>query len=343
MQHLFKYQESTLGYLLWPGQFVDKALGERVFRAAQASVPSFEACMTEVSFTSEEVSTKHFPSVCTVLKAMHLQYDEPAESIKHLDTHIYFIIEPQLRDIASTYLHGLVIYALPGDVVDKVTQRSFWDVLSNHLESCSDPRQLRRSYIEGNPSFLLLYMGYTQGCDHCMTGVLLRVEGLNSSLGFESSTKVSCKACYETVLLDNQIIDLVDWTKVDTIECMHCHLDHSIHNCGTDKDEVPCTGCGGLLFRHGCSKCMVFTTEYGWEHCGKCDMCHRRGIPCAASDDLCVLCQLPLSDPRYSVAQLKCHKAHMIHSTCLLCNIVNGNDRCPYHCGSVFTAVKGVA
>ncbi|EFO64826.1 Hypothetical protein GLP15_2118 [Giardia lamblia P15] len=343
MQGPFKYQESTLGYLLWPGQFVDKALGERVFQTAQAGVPSFEACMTEVPFTSEEVFVKRFPSACTVLKAMHLQYNEPAKSIKQLDTYIYLIVEPQLRNIASTYLHGLVIYALPSDMADKVTQRSFWSTLSDHLESYSDPRQLRRDYIEGNPSFLLLYMGYTQGCDHCVTSVLLKMEGLNSSFGFKSSAKVSCKACYETVLLDNQIIDPVDWSKVDTIECMYCHLSYSIHSYKADKEEVLCTGCGKLLFRHGCSKCMVFTAEYGWEHCQKCNTCHRYGTPCATSDDLCVLCQLPLSDARYSVTQLKCHKAHMIHSTCLLYNIVSGNSRCPYHCGSVFTAVKGAA
>lgn len=342
MQSL-RYQQSTLGYLLWPGQFVDRALGERVFWAAVANVSGFEACMTEVLFTPEEVSTKRLSNMCTVLKAMHLQYNEFDESAKHIDTYIHFPIEPQMRDLALVHLHGLVLYALPANKAAETTQRSFWSVLSDHMESYNDPRHLRRDYIEGDPSFLLLYMSYAKGCDHCVTGALLKVEGLNASFGLESSSRVSCKACYEAVLLDNNIIDPVDWSRVDTLECMSCRLNHPIDICETDKDEVVCTGCGELLFRHGCSKCMVFTTEYGWMHCQKCNMCHRYGTPCAPSDDLCVLCQLPLSDARYSVIQLKCHKSHMLHSTCLLHNIVSGNDRCPYHCGSIFKPIHGIS
>lgn len=338
-----KYQESTLGYILWPGQFVDRVLGRRVFRAAQASLSYFETCMREVPLASSEMPTKYSLNACTVLKAMHLQYNESDESVKHLDTHTYFIVEPQQRDLASAHLHGLVLYALPGDKADRVTQKNFWNLLSDHLEAYNNPRELRRSYIETNPSFLLLYLGYTKGCDHCATGILLKVEGLNAAFELESTVEVSCKACYEAVLLDNHIIDAVDWSKVDTIECMSCHLSQSILIGEADREEVTCARCGELLFRHGCPNCMVFTTEYGWEHCHKCNMCHRYGTQCAPSDDLCVLCQLPLSDARFSVAQLRCHRSHVIHSTCLLQNIISGNYRCPYHCGSVFRPAHDVS
>lgn len=342
MQSL-KYQQSTLGYMLWPGQFVDNVLGERVFHAAMIGIPGFETYVTEALSTLGQMVTKCSAHMCTVLKAMHLQYNESDESVKYIDTYICFSIEPQTRDLASTHLNGLVLYALPANKIAEATQKSFWSLLSDHLESYSDPRQLRRSYIESNPSFLLLYIDYERGCDHYMTGVFLNVEGLNASFGLEVSSKVSCKACYEAVLLDNNVIEFADWNKVDTLECMNCQMSYHICICETEKDEVLCTGCGQLLFYHGCSKCMVFTTEYGWMHCQKCDMCHRYCTACAPSDDLCVLCQLPLSDPRYSVMQLKCHKAHMLHSTCLLHNIVSGNDRCPYHCGSIFKPIHGVS